>query len=134
MATQAGVSAERFSIVSRDQIRAMLLQLSLYIKDIQCLKKSGTPGAGAMPGLCPIPNVTGMPVPDISSAPAETTTHEVKPARILMDITPEGFPIVPDLSFEKYKKEELEELMRSYLNKHYGTGFAVSEYLGLTLA
>jgi hypothetical protein len=114
MAEQAGVNAQKFGNVSRDQIRAILLQLSRYIKDLQILKKSGTPGAGAMPVL---PNVTGMTAPDVTMAPA------AKPATIVIDVTPEGFPIVPNVSFEKLKKEDLEDLMWSYLNKHYGTVF-----------
>jgi hypothetical protein len=49
-------------------------------------------------------------------------TNEV-PVRSVIEVTPRGFPIVPDIVFEMVKKEEVEDLMRDYLSKHYSMVF-----------
>ena len=45
------------------------------------------------------------------------------PVRRVISITPRGFPLVPDIAFEDASKDELEDMMRDYLSKHYSMAF-----------
>ena len=45
-----------------------------------------------------------------------------------LDITPTGFPIIHDIDFDTLKKEELEDLLRSYLGKHYSESLQPDSY------
>jgi len=51
-----------------------------------------------------------------------------------IEITPRGFPLVPDIAFGNANKEELEDLMQDYLTKHYGMFLATSDCQYLTQA
>ena len=130
MAGHAGVDAEEFTTLHRDQISAIQLQFGQYIKDLQQLKKP-QPAAGAgvaaggLPGANVIP-VNEIPAPDKIAAHNQAPAHAFKPGAISITVTPEGFPVVPKVDFETLKKEELEDLMRNYLNKHYSTPFPSS--------
>jgi hypothetical protein len=68
-----------------------------------------------------------MPAPDAHSAPAPliTTAPGAKVMPISIDITPEGFLVFPDFSVGSLRKEDLEDLMRDYLTKHYSITFTM---------
>jgi hypothetical protein len=96
MAAQMDVDAVPFIRLYEQQIDAMEQQFGQYIKDLK--RQSVLGGMGPM-----------VPVPKLSDMLA-------KP---IIEITSRGFPVVPEISWEKILGKELENLMRSYLNHHY---------------
>jgi hypothetical protein len=93
MAEQMGVGAASFVTLHHDDIHAMQRRFGEYIKDLQRLKDCPIPLQGAKPS---------------DNAP-----------KLSIQIAENGFPVVPDLEFAKFTKEELEHLMRRYLSMHY---------------
>jgi hypothetical protein len=116
MVAQVDVDAEQFTTLHHGQLTAIQLQFSNYIKDLHQLKQS---------------KLSLLPATDFGPAQSTYPASLVKPAprvkpAISMDLTPDGFPILPNISFENLKKEELEDLMRTYLNKDYSKFYHIS--------
>jgi hypothetical protein len=131
MATQMGVNAQEFTTLHQQQISPIRLQFGQYIKDLHRLKESSRPAPTLTPAHAtpaPAPNVSPAPAPDTTLSPMPSATPaptpNVLPAPMSIKFTPKGFPQVPDIPFENLKKEDLEDLMRNYLNMHYSTPFA----------
>jgi hypothetical protein len=95
------VDLQPFTKIHEGQIGAIQRHFGEYIKEVHRRRQ-----------LNPTPTPAPTPAPTLNPAP---------PAPIVINITPDGFPVVPDVSFHSLKKEELEELMRNYLNMHYST-------------
>jgi hypothetical protein len=130
-----GGGAEAFYTLHEDKISAIQRKMVEYVTDLQRVKrwKAQAPGtmpagvAEVMPAAMPImmPEPTPSVIPDSmlmpNSAPVimPGPAPGVTPAAMSIDITPKGFPVLPDASFENFKKENLEDLMRNYLNIHY---------------
>ena len=87
------VVSEQFCHLQADRIEQIRYEFGRYIKDLDRLRETLAP--------------SGAPGTIVTSAP------------IVQEVTPDGFPVVPNISFEQLKKKELEDLMRNYLNKHY---------------
>jgi hypothetical protein len=91
MAAQMGVGGVPFVKLHEGPISALQRQFGEYIKDLHQQRNQ--------PVLVPV-----VPV-------VESTKKSIAMIN--------GFPVVPDIRFSDAKKEELEDLMRDYLGKHY---------------
>jgi hypothetical protein len=100
-----------------------------YVTDLQRVKrwKGQAPGPmrAAVPEVMPADMPLTMPEPTPSIMPDSMPVIKpapmpgVIPAAMSIEITPEGFPVLPAVSFENLKKDDLEDLIRNYLNIHY---------------
>ena len=134
-----GVDAQQFTTLHKDKISVIQLQFGKYIKDLQQLRQplglAPAPASmldsfvklGQPSGLAPAPGIrqpSGLALaPGIRQLLGPALVPGSMPAPFVIEITPKGYPVVPDISFEKLKKEELEDLMRNYLSKHYSASF-----------
>jgi hypothetical protein len=46
-------------------------------------------------------------------------SNDIQASNNLIEVTPNGFPILPNVDFHTLKKTELESMMQAYLNQHY---------------
>src|SRR6266704_252111 len=120
-----GVDAQQFTTLHKDKMSAIQLQFGKYIKDLQWLRQlSGlAPAPASMPDSFVKLGQPSALAPGIRQLLGPALVPGSMPAPFVIEITPKGYPVVPDISFEKLKKEELEDLMRNYLSKHYSASF-----------
>ena len=93
MARDMGVDTVSFMVLHKDMIKSLQWQFGEYMKDLECMKSY----------------TTAMPVP----VPGAEMLAEVS-------ISTNGFPILLLGCIEEMKKEELENMMHTYLSAHYG--------------
>lgn len=94
MAENIGVRTASFVQLNIDTLKPLQRLFGEYMKDLDRLRKHI--GSG------------DIPVPML-----------VRPAKEIVGITDNGFPLLPDISFIDMKKDQLEDLLRTYLNAHY---------------
>lgn len=111
MATQIGINERSFVEVNLDDLQHLQRCFGEYIKDLtvrnKSKRKSETAGQPTQATMVPADVPKEMPADVPTDMPA-------------ISVTADGFPVVPDIEFNKRSKQELEGLMRSYLGRHYG--------------
>ncbi|KAF8337252.1 hypothetical protein F5887DRAFT_920431 [Amanita rubescens] len=120
MAKQAGLNESKFVSRHKGVVRTLLVGFGDHIKELKRqydqlkdaataqVPTQGTPANEDMPEGPQLPALP-VPAPDIAGS-------QVLPA---LQLTAQGFPILPPINFESRSKEDLEGLLRDYVGRHY---------------